>query len=192
MGVQFGPNLIPVHVVAGQLTYDGLLTVDVRQVEPEWWTADTVEQRPVIERDLPQLEFAMANQGQVKHMVRMAALAIKLAKQNNPALLILQDKVDELWSFALSLPMTGNFVPCNQGQLKHIALTFYDTFTNGGTGDGGVLFPTNGQTTLAWSAFTTGDRNYAPVNIGQVKALFGFIPIRSLESNASRHHALYA
>ena len=68
----------------------------------------------------------MANQGQVKHMVRMAALAIKLAKQNNPALLILQDKVDELWSFALSLPMTGNFVPCNQGQLKHIALTFYE------------------------------------------------------------------
>ena len=48
MGVQFGPNLIPVHVSAGALTYDGFLTVVVSNPEPGWWTAISGEQTPVL------------------------------------------------------------------------------------------------------------------------------------------------
>ena len=183
MGVQVGRNLVSVHVVAGALTYDGNLTIDVTNpLEPSWWTADAGEQSRVINQFATQKDFAMANQGQVKHMARMAAIAIKLAKLNNSQLLITQAQVDALLEFTDPLNPIGtftttkNFIPCNQGQLKAIASKFYEAFANLATPENGVLFPTNGQATLPWSSSAADDANYAPVNIGQVKALFGFGP----------------
>ena len=58
---------------------------------------------------------------------------------------------------------------CNQGQLKKIAAIFYTLFH-----DTGVLYETNGQATFPWTTSSSDDANYAPANIGQVKAMFNF------------------
>ncbi len=175
MGVQYGINSIPVQVAAGAQTYTGNLTVNVGQFDPSWWFHDSGEQTRVLNPLLPKADFAIANQGQVKHMARMAALAIKAAvneaESNQLPFLISQAQADSLLSMTQGLPPTSNFTPCNQGQVKNLAASFYEILTSSG-----VLFPTDNQPTFPWSLSTIDDANYAPVNIGQIKALFGFDP----------------
>ena len=180
IGVQAGTNLIPVHVVAGVQMYDGNLVVDVTQdlSGPTWWRDPAT--RILDPNAVDRRDFAIANQGQVKHIARMAALAIQAAKQSNSSIFITNNQVQGLLDFTndptKGFTTTNNYVACNHGQLKFIAKQFYSIFTNVAMPDAGVLFPTNGQTTFPWSPQTSDDVNYAPVNIGQVKAFFGFDP----------------
>jgi hypothetical protein len=180
MGAQVGLTEIPIQIsgIVGAPVYNSALKLNVRKIEPSYWshadpnrkviTPDPPYPEPPIERH----DHAMANLGQVKHIARMAALAIQ--DSTDFGTLITEVQADQLLAAIEEVTPVGsnNFVPCNQGQLKNLALPFYQLFN-----EAGVLFrPDGAPNVVPWSSATTDDAHNAPVNIGQVKTMFSFEP----------------
>ena len=107
-------------------------------------------------------DYAQASIGQIKWMAHQSAVQVKeQLGWVGPAIIAMTNR------FSLS----NNFVAANIGQVKNAAMPFYNRLSTAGF--------TN--LTPAWTTNTSADdRDYAPVNIGQVKHAFDGIG-RALE-----------
>lgn len=120
---------------------------------PAWWA-----QRGVLNPAATADDYAVVNQGQVKHIALKAYEEFegKLPDGAGSAL-------DATWSIPAA--SADDYVAINIGQLKNLAKPFYDRLIAGGLAVG---YP--------WSGGSADD--YALANIGQVKNVFSFnVPI---------------
>ena len=126
-----------------------ILAVESSGQEPAWWTTQGVLESMSVTND-----YALANQGQLKHIAHQAYL-----QMNNSFCLGAGPVVSNLVD---TFTQTYNYDPVNIGQLKHVATPFYDRLNEMGfTHD----YPWTG-------APSTND--FILVNMGQLKNVFGF------------------
>lgn len=129
---------------------------------PAWWA-----NRLVITNRAAS-DYSPANQGQAKWMATNAFLEFldKLPGDGNTNILNL------LSTFTTN----GNYQPINIGQVKALAKPFYDRIQEVSTSLPYVITarPTGVTGTHPWTASTSDDSDYSPVNIGQLKYIFSF------------------
>lgn len=125
---------------------------------PAWWA-----ERGVLNTEAAADDYAVVNQGQVKHIAKQAyeEMKEKLPGGAGPAL-------DAIW--ADPTQSNDDYVAINVGQLKNVAKPFYDRLQavdySGHPLASGQVYP--------WDGAALAD-DYALVNIGQVKNLFSFV-----------------
>jgi len=139
---------------------------------PGWWCTSNV----IVDPDSD--DFAVANAGQLKHIASAA---------RNHLDFTLQPTCVE-WGDAYNInggpdpfPFTNtdNFKPLNQGQLKFVASGFYQIMQDKGLDTNAMLnlnMPAGefwGED-FPWTADTADDNDFAPVQLGQIKWVFGF------------------
>lgn len=129
------------------------------QSAPAWWTS-----RSVLASGASADDYAVINQGQVKHLVVAAAaeVASKLGASSASYWTALTSTISAWQS---SSATADDYAAVSVGQLKAIALPFYQRLKD--AGKIGAL--------PSW-ATTAGSDDYASANIGQAKALFAFTP----------------
>jgi len=185
----------------------GLFAVPVPENKPPtypaWWFEREVIKRtnpsnenpiwPTLESPstdyLPSDDFAVLNQGQLKNLATKAYAELKdklpgqpWATVDTPAY-----KLEQLvLGWYLSYPNTPQtigtdpFAVANQGQLKNVAVHFYDVLAAVGYVGGRGLppdtsgFPWSSGSTYPWTVSVTDDDSYATANLGQAKRLFSF------------------
>jgi len=120
---------------------------------PSWWV-----ERGVIHTNLAENDYAVANQGQAKHMAQQAYL--EFDETLGGASLAIQNLV-----FGFS--DTNNYFSINLGQLKTVSVPFYDQLNDLQLTN---VWPT-GMTVgpYPWSGSTNPPQDYAPANVGQLK-----------------------
>lgn len=158
---------------------------------PDWWfERDVIPRLPAYATTVPPLlqwpthyvladDYAAANAGQLKYVARCAYDEMR---DRLPVSVWATSSGQALYSLvrswyqddALTIRQTSGadeYSALNQGQLKYLAIKFYDVlaavgFTNPVLLPGGRLYP--------WSTETTDDDSYALVNLGQLKGIFSF------------------
>jgi len=125
---------------------------------PQWWV-----DRSIVDTNAEPRDHAAAIQGQAKHLAEQTYLEFedKLGGVN-PA----------ISNLVFSFSETNNYLPLNQGQLKTIAIPFYDQIDNSNLTNVWPEGMTSGP--YPWSGLTNAPRDYAMANIGQLKRLFSF------------------
>lgn len=103
-------------------------------------------------------DFAIINQGQLKHLAKLARLELEGQLHGEGA----GDALDTLVA-GWTTPSADDYVAVNQGQLKALASHFYDRLIEAGY--------THAR---PWEASTEPPDDYAAANIGQAKKLFSF------------------
>jgi hypothetical protein len=128
--------------------------------EPSWWTDRGVKS------DAAASDFAIANQGQAKWMALQAETELRSRLPdgyNGPI---------------LTAPLGDNFASINQGQLKNLAQPFYDRIHAAALAfpNKNILrwLPSSVTGSYPWTDSPLDDKNFAPVNIGQLKYVFSF------------------
>jgi hypothetical protein len=151
------------------------------QYVPTWWWEGS---NPILVQGKPSNNFAIANVGQLKWVATQAANHLN-AKLPGGA----QSTVNNL--VATLTPVIGgsytpqqladlraaNYKPLNLGQLKFVALPFYQRLRNVGYSTNANL-KANGYSPLwtgddPWGSVPVSE-NYKPVTIGQLKLVFSF------------------
>lgn len=125
---------------------------------PSWWSSRSVV-TPGLEND----DFAVANQGQLKHIAHAAYLEMgdQFSDRNGAG-----EELDTLFGQLLnSQAGADDFAVVNIGQVKAMALPFYERLQELGL-----------ITTLpSWlSAASSAEEEFAAANVGQVKNAFNF------------------
>lgn len=142
---------------------------------PDWWFERDVIRRVTPGATQPQWptdyraadDFAVANQGQVKHIAQQAYAELfdhGLVAESGPLAAMIAG-----WT-ASSHPDRDDFRAINLGQLKYLAKPFYDQLD-------AIDYsgrPLSAGRTYPWDDSTTPVDDYAVANIGQVKHLFSF------------------
>lgn len=121
---------------------------------PDWWGS-----RSLTKPDVAANDYAVANQGQLKNMVRAACdelLAKGYIDTSHGIYLQVQ-------SWRTNTANAQDYAPVNLGQLKAMAKPIYDVLK---LQDPSINYP--------WSAPSTDDKDYAVANIGQLKNVFSF------------------
>lgn len=133
------------------LTALALVPVCLWAAAPEWWT-----QRGVTDPAATADDYAVANQGQVRHIARQAYEEMKEKLPGGAGATL-----DALWA----APPAGadDYIAVNLGQLKNTARPFHDRLIEAGLAS---AYP--------WTASAYPADDYALANIGQVKNLFAF------------------
>jgi hypothetical protein len=126
-------------------------------VNPGWWTT-----RGVISPGKAADDYSVVNQGQLKHLARMAVAEMNY-KLTGGAGATLNNLVS---SWGGHNNGVDDYAIVNQGQLKALAQPFYDRLLSAG-----II-----ASLPSWvdAAPQSSDDDYALVNIGQVKNLFSF------------------
>jgi hypothetical protein len=125
---------------------------------PSWWA-----ERNVLKPGATADDYAVVNQGQVKHIAKQAydemkangvVDAVAAEASTNP------DDPSRILFLAWNNPAVGidDYAAVNIGQLKNVAKPFYDRLA--------LTYP--------WSTSTIPSDDFALANIGQVKNLFSF------------------
>ena len=129
------------------------------QTAPTWWTT-----RSVITPGATADDYAVINQGQVKHLAVAAAaeIADKLGASSASYWTTL---TSTLSAWQASHTTADDYAVVSVGQLKAIALPFYQRLKDAGK-----------ISTLPTWATQAGSDDYATANLGQAKALFAFSP----------------
>lgn len=104
-------------------------------------------------------DFAVLNQGQLKHLATKAAAELNARLPGGAGTGI----NDLIISWSTTTTAADNYAVVNQGQLKHIANLFYDRLI-------AVYYCSD----YPWTATTTDDDSFAVANLGQAKFLFSF------------------
>lgn len=151
---------------SGRIRLVALLTLALCGTIPLWLWADAPAwwaQRGVLNTSMAPDDYAVVNQGQVKHIAKKAyeEFTAKLPGGAGGTLA-------GIW--ASPAASTDDYQAINLGQLKTVAKPFYDRLHAAGY-TGQPL--TTGQV-YPWDGATSAD-DYALANIGQVKNLFSFI-----------------
>ncbi len=121
---------------------------------PGWWTRRTVIDPVSVTND-----FAVVNQGQAKHIASRAYDEFQAGLAGGAG-----SNLTAAMQPILLNPLGGtNDAPMNVGQLKNLALPFYDR-----------LIAIGYTNAYPWTSFTEDDQDFAPANVGQLKNLFGF------------------
>ena len=152
---------------------------------PAWWSDSATKildaENPATTAD----NYAPANLGQLKNVAKQAKahLDTKLPGGSGTAINILvssfeprsgqgytQEQIDAF--------IADNYAPVNLGQLKAVAKPFYDRLLAFSYDTKANLiahgFPTSWTSNYPWNPATAVSENYAPANIGQLKAVFCF------------------
>jgi Bacterial Ig domain/Chitobiase/beta-hexosaminidase C-terminal domain/Immunoglobulin domain/von Willebrand factor type A domain len=125
--------------------------------EPAWWSS--------VKSGAPASDYAIANQGQAKWFALKAEAELRAklpAPFNGPIL--------------STLPPGNNYLAINQGQLKNLVKPLYDQIHLAAQTYPYLLqtLPLNIPGFYPWTDAATDDKNYAPVNLGQLKYVFSF------------------
>ena len=157
--------LIPFFSAAGQQS----------PPHPTWW-----ETRSVLKHNTVAVDYAAANQGQLKNFARAARdemLARHLIETGDPI-----DQMVNAWSSNTSRAL--DYSVANLGQLKAVATLFYDQLILLGLRDYYLWYP--------WSDYWWVAKDYAATNLGQLKNMFAFdIPEADLLEYAPGHSARF-
>jgi hypothetical protein len=130
---------------------------------PQWWVS-----RGLVNPQSATNDYAAANSGQLKWFA---------AKAKDEMDAILPGGAGSAVSaMVASLSSSNNYSGVNAGQLKYVAAPFYDrivelaplypTITN--------AFPQGVTAPYPWTVTTDDDDDFAAVNVGQLKYVFGF------------------
>jgi hypothetical protein len=111
--------------------------------------------RGVINTNAQANDYAAVNVGQVKYLAAMARDEFEL----------LPGGANITQAFSAE---SNNYAVVNVGQLKQVAQPFYDRL---------------GITNYPWSSSTNASQDYAMANIGQVKNLFSFEPLKDSDAD---------
>lgn len=132
---------------------------------PAWWT-----ERNVLTPGGAPDDYAVANQGQLKHIASQAASEMNEKLSPGGAGTAINTLVGNWRNSRPDAPPSDDYAGLNQGQLKHVAKLFYDRlFDVGYTGA-----PLQPGRKYPWTDSTSDDDSYALVNIGQLKFVFSF------------------
>lgn len=152
------------------------VTLPVEGAPPAWWHDPTTQ---ILEDPQPPASenYAPVNVGQLKHVAIQAQAHLD---QNLPGGAGFQ--IRHRWQPLGAPPPSAaeNYAPANVGQLKAIAKPFYDRLNSVGYNTKQNLimrgYPSNWSFDYPWSTDdnVNSAENYAPVNIGQLKMVFGF------------------
>lgn len=147
---------------------------------PAWWSAPAT----TIFNGAPADHWTVANVGQLKHVATQAKAYL------DDQLGLTATDWNQAYGSAAANPFPfaegshpENSAPVNIGQLKAVAVGFYRILGEAGYPvrksliyqgvDSGEISYHNGSW-VPWNAFPLHQENYAPVNIGQLKLVFGF------------------
>lgn len=125
---------------------------------PVWWT-----NQGVIDTNAVSNDYAPVNQGQVKNMASHAWQEFRHKLTND---------CSAISNLVAGFSQTNNYFPANIGQLKTVALPFYDVLFVSGLTNGWPDGMTTGP--YPWSDSTNSPQDFAMANIGQLKCLFSF------------------
>ena len=121
---------------------------------PSWWVTQNV-----ISSNATADDFAVVNQGQLKHIATQAAAELNSHLPMGAG----SDIMNMVVAWQTPVAKTDNYAVVNLGQLKTVAKPFYDR-----------LMAIGYANAYPWNANQQGVDNYALANIGQVKYLFSF------------------
>ncbi len=143
-----------VWVLGGLIFYAAL--AEETATGPDWWY-----DRGVIKAGSSAVDYAPANQGQLKNFARAARdeMIETNVIQSGHAI----DLMVKAWISDNS--KAQDYSPVNIGQLKAVAKPFYDRFIEVGL---------RGTGSYPWAQLARPARDYAPANLGQLKAVFNF------------------
>lgn len=133
---------------------------------PEWWAARQAR-NPVLAPD----DYALINQGQLKHLAHAAYLEMEERLPGGAGTQI--TALVQSW-LAPGAAGRDDYAVSNLGQLKAVAALFHTRLQ-----EEGVAVP------YTWTAATTDDDDFAPANIGQAKALFAFSILAGMVGGAT-------
>lgn len=133
---------------------------------PTWWKTQAVLTAGATADD-----YAAANIGQLKAIATKAAAELNADLSGGAG-----TALNTFIASWVQVPAGGvnrdDYVAINQGELKAVAMLFYDRLALVGyTGQ-----PLASGQKYPWTVVTTDDDNYALVNLGQIKCVFSFIP----------------
>lgn len=145
-----------IEVISEDVTITVLASSIPVPAGPAWW------QRGVLNTNAGVVvnDFAPVNQGQLKNIAMLA-----------------RDEMEKLYGgtngvggagFDLSFTNTNNYLPVNIGQVKYVRTKFYDRM---------------GVTNYPWMGSTNPASDFAMVNIGQIKNLFDFDPLKDSDND---------
>ena len=134
---------------------------------PSWWGA-----RGILVTGADPDDFAVANQGQVKHIAQQAYLEMELRFPGGAGSEI--ESMVTGWDTVITAPalpahQTDDFAAVNQGQAKMVAEAFYDRLY-----DIGVRRPSGQKYPWLDTPVNVPD-DFALANVGQIKFLFSFV-----------------
>jgi hypothetical protein len=148
-----------------------VVPVCVWAAAPAWW-AERGVLNPVATPD----DYAVVNQGQVKHIAKQAYEEMKAKGAVDPVAAevstIPNDPSQILFATWEDVaPSADDYIAINTGQLKNVAKPFYDRLRQ--LGYASALLPAGSD--YPWSGEVVNADDHALANIGQVKHLFSFI-----------------
>lgn len=153
---------------------------------PVWWTSST---NPVLDPSATttgvEQNYAPANLGQLKYIAKQAKLHLdaNLPGGSGSAITSLVNGFTPQSGVSytpaeLAAFREANYAPINLGQLKAVAKPFYVRLKTAGYDTKANLiargFPATWAYDYPWNPSTPVADNYAPANIGQLKAVFSF------------------
>lgn len=152
-----------------------------------WWSQTLAPMSgPVIPGGSTADDFAPATLGQLKNMAYAAYLHFDAEGfiDGTAEATALTNHISAFVNIGTGAPIvtgsTNDFAPANIGQLKFIVMPFYDLMLSA-TNDLNttqMLVLNGGQAgwtePLPWTASTSDDNDFAPVNLGQIKWAFSF------------------
>lgn len=136
-----------------------LVSVAQAQTAPQWWAT-----RNVTVPGASQDDYATLNQGQVKNLVKAAAAEVT-AQLGASSQAYWTQLSSTIASWQTPSQTTDDFAVVSVGQLKAVALPFYQRLLDAGR-----------ISALPSWATQAGSDDFATANVGQAKALFAFSP----------------
>lgn len=144
---------------------------------PAWWSDPQTKILDTANPATLEDNYAPANLGQLKHAAKQAKAHLD-ANLPGGAGTAITTLVTGFGSNLTAEQRDANYAPINLGQLKAVAKPFYDRLLSAGYDTKANLiahgYPANWAFNYPWNPATPAEDNYAPANIGQLKAAFSF------------------
>ena len=175
----------PLWRLGGKILSLFLLATPLLAAPPAWWSAP---QTQVLDTATPGTlddNYAPANLGQLKNVAKQAKAHLD-ARLPGGAGIAINDLVSSFEPRSgqgytqeqINAFIAANYAPINLGQLKAVAKPFYDRLLSFSYDTKANLlahgFPSSWTSNYPWNPATAVSENYAPSNLGQVKAVFSF------------------
>ena len=149
---------------------------------PSWWSHVSTQ---VVDEEADEENYAPANLGQLKHMAKMAKTHLDMVLFGGSGTSVgpLVESFEPRSGMGYTQPqidafLAENYAPINLGQLKAVAKPFYDRLMEAGYDTRANLishgYPAEWAFDYPWDPETSVEENYAPANLGQLKAVFSF------------------
>ncbi|GAA5125998.1 Ig-like domain-containing protein [Luteolibacter yonseiensis] len=147
--------------------------------DPAWWTRTADETAfidPAASHSINE-NYAPANLGQLKNVAHKAKKYLDLYVPGGAGTEV-NTLVQGFTSSISETTLMANLAPVNLGQVKAVAKPFYDRLMAAGYKTKQNLinrgYPSGWSSDYPWLATTPLSENYAPANLGQLKAVFSF------------------